>query len=71
MIIQIGNHKIEYNWDDGLERQLDGSSKENIVGAINRRYTRGKLLQDGVWCNWEDVTDDDVMLFGITQGWFD
>ena len=66
----IGKHKIEYHWDDSLERSLDGNSIEIIAGAINRKRNGGKFMQDDVWCNWQDVTDDDMLMFGFTQGWF-
>jgi hypothetical protein len=69
MVWKIGKHTIKYHWDDGLERLLDDDSKEIIAGAINHKKTRGKLMQDGVWCNWRDTTDD-MIIFGITQGWF-
>jgi hypothetical protein len=70
MKTKISNHIIEYHWDDSLERTLSGNSKDIIVQAINKNYVRGKLRQDGIWCQWQDVTDDDILMFGMTQKWF-
>lgn len=74
MKIKISNHTIEYSWDDGLRRELGQASMDTICDALVRKKTKGRLYQneDGALrrCDWEDITDDDIMKFGLTQGWF-
>jgi hypothetical protein len=75
MQIQIQKHTIEYHWDDRLTRELDCNSIDIIVHAIGKGHNRGSFRQqddDGNWsfCNWKDVTDNDILTFGLIQGWF-
>jgi len=74
MQTKIINHKIEYRWDDGQRRELDEQSLDIICEALLRKHTKGRLSQNdgGVSesCSWEDITDDDLLAFGLTQGWF-
>lgn len=71
MLTTIKNKKIEYYWDDETERQLSHDAIKRIVNALNNRYTKGSFEQDGFICKWKDITDDDILMFGMTQGWFD
>ena len=70
MLTMIHNHKIEYHWEDGTERQLSRDAVGSIINALKSKHVKGSFKQDGYFCEWKDITDDDILMFGFTQGWF-
>lgn len=71
MLIEINNRKIGYHWEDRLKRILSDDSAEIISDALDKKYVKGSFFENGCVCSWKDITDDDIILFGLTQGWFD
>jgi hypothetical protein len=67
MKLNIGKNTVEYSWDDSADRDLRADKIEMIAGYITRGFTKGRLMQDDVWCTWKDITDDELLLFTLTQ----
>lgn len=69
------NRTIEYYWDDGIARELDSECLNLIAKALQKGHTSGTIRQqyeDGtlILCKWKNTTDDELLMFGFTQGWF-
>jgi hypothetical protein len=85
MVIGIGDREVEIWWDGGYEYSLTEEILQYIEDEISDGMKGGtfeKEEEDG-WHggNWRirknyghkpenDADDDDLILFGLTQGWF-
>lgn len=45
MKTEILQHEIEYNWRDGVDRELNEIDIEHIEGLIKEGYNQGELCQ--------------------------